>query len=227
MLNFPCLILKVNSCLFSSFPFDNTQFHPQMGTLNTISGLFPWKGHSRIPVGCHIAWVMKWRCWCLLGTIGGQGLGVLCPSQQRTRLPWVACLAPPNGKLFSISSLTTIVCVCVLSHSDSLRPTDYSPPGSSVHGIFQVRTLEWVAISFSGESSQPKNCTCISYVDRQILYYLSHQGSPSQVKSVHNHCQQFHTRCSALALTLIPKDEARSYLPKEKCHIIFCTRSQK
>ena len=29
-------------------------------------------------------------------------------------------------------------------------PMDYSPPGSSVHGIFQARIPEWVAISFSG-----------------------------------------------------------------------------
>ena len=28
-------------------------------------------------------------------------------------------------------------------------PMDHSPPGSSVHGIFQVRVLEWVAIAFS------------------------------------------------------------------------------
>ena len=28
-------------------------------------------------------------------------------------------------------------------------PMDYGPPGSSVHGIFQARVLEWVAISFS------------------------------------------------------------------------------
>ena len=28
-------------------------------------------------------------------------------------------------------------------------PTDGSPPGSSAHGILQVRILEWVAISFS------------------------------------------------------------------------------
>ena len=32
-------------------------------------------------------------------------------------------------------------------------PLDYSPPGSSVHGILQARILEWVAISFSRESS--------------------------------------------------------------------------
>ena len=32
-------------------------------------------------------------------------------------------------------------------------PKDYSPPGSSVHGILQARILEWVAISFSRVSS--------------------------------------------------------------------------
>ena len=46
------------------------------------------------------------------------------------------------------------VCVCSVM-SDSLRPVNCippmgcSPPGSSVHGIFQARRLEWVAISFS------------------------------------------------------------------------------
>ena len=33
------------------------------------------------------------------------------------------------------------------------NPMDCSPPGSSVHGIFQARVLEWVAISFSRGSS--------------------------------------------------------------------------
>ena len=32
-----------------------------------------------------------------------------------------------------------------------------SPPGSSIHGIFQARILEWVAISFSMGSSQPRD----------------------------------------------------------------------
>ena len=35
--------------------------------------------------------------------------------------------------------------------SDSPQPMDCSPPGSSVHGIFQARVLEWGAIAFSGE----------------------------------------------------------------------------
>ena len=32
-------------------------------------------------------------------------------------------------------------------------PMDCSPPGSSIHGIFQARILEWVAVSFSRGSS--------------------------------------------------------------------------
>ena len=39
---------------------------------------------------------------------------------------------------------------------------DYSPPASSVHEISQARILEWVAISFSRGSSQPRDWTCVS-----------------------------------------------------------------
>ena len=41
-------------------------------------------------------------------------------------------------------------------------PMDCSPPGSSVHGIFQARILEWVAMTCSRESSPPRDPTCIS-----------------------------------------------------------------
>ena len=59
-----------------------------------------------------------------------------------------------------------------------------SPPASSVRGIFQARILEWGAISFSRESSQPKEQThvsCVSCIGRQILYH--HVGSPSHIPS--------------------------------------------
>ena len=68
--------------------------------------------------------------------------------------------------------------------SDSCGPMDCSPPGSSVHGISQVRILEWVAISFSRESSRPRDQICISCVTGgllhcwRILYQLRHQRSP-------------------------------------------------
>ena len=41
---------------------------------------------------------------------------------------------------------------------------DCSPPGSSVHGIFQARTLQWVAIPFSRGSSHPRDQTRASWV---------------------------------------------------------------
>ena len=49
------------------------------------------------------------------------------------------------------------VCVCVSCSvvSDSVTPTDCSPPGSSVRGILQARILEWVAISSPGDLPNP------------------------------------------------------------------------
>ena len=41
-------------------------------------------------------------------------------------------------------------------------PVDYSPPGSSVRGILRARILEWIAISFSRGSSQPRDRTRVS-----------------------------------------------------------------
>ena len=43
-------------------------------------------------------------------------------------------------------------------------PMDYSLPGSSVHGISLARILEWVVISSSRGSSQPRVGTHVSYV---------------------------------------------------------------
>ena len=43
-------------------------------------------------------------------------------------------------------------------------PMDCSPPGSSIHGIFQARVLEWVAISFLRGSSQPRDGTQVSHI---------------------------------------------------------------
>ena len=43
-------------------------------------------------------------------------------------------------------------------------PVDCSLPGSSLHGILQARVLEWVAISFSRGSSQPRDQTQVSRI---------------------------------------------------------------
>ena len=50
-------------------------------------------------------------------------------------------------------------------------PVDCIPPGSSVHRIIQARILEWVAISSSKGSFQPRDGTCVSCIGRQILFH--------------------------------------------------------
>ena len=51
------------------------------------------------------------------------------------------------------------VCLVSQSRPTLCDPVDCSLPGSSVHGIFQARILEWVAISSSRVSSQPRKQT--------------------------------------------------------------------
>ena len=53
---------------------------------------------------------------------------------------------------------------------------DCSPPGSFVHGILQARILEWVAISSSRGSSQPKDRTWVSYIAGEFFTHWG--GSP-------------------------------------------------
>ena len=57
-------------------------------------------------------------------------------------------------------------------------PKDCSPPGSSVRGLLQARTLEWVAMPSSRGSSWPRDWTRVSFIGRWILYHLRPQGSP-------------------------------------------------
>ena len=65
--------------------------------------------------------------------------------------------------------LTVGMCSVV---SDSWQILDYSPLGSSIHGIFQVRILEWVAISSSKGFPDPRiepESVDVSCLVRQIL----------------------------------------------------------
>ena len=68
-------------------------------------------------------------------------------------------------------SCCLVTSVLVLVTQSCLTP--YSIPGSSVHRIFQARTLEWVAISFSRESSQPTDWTQVSCIAGSLFTILS------------------------------------------------------
>ena len=71
-------------------------------------------------------------------------------------MPQFTSLAMLRGKYFIILVAKSCRTLC--------DPINCSPPGSSVHGIFQARILEWVAISFSKGSSQPRDWTHISCI---------------------------------------------------------------
>ena len=77
--------------------------------------------------------------------------------------------------------LSGLLLLCYAQSSPALHdPLDCSPPGSSVHGIFQARILERVAISFSKGISQPRDQTHISCVSCIANWTLHHYaGKPS------------------------------------------------
>ena len=68
-------------------------------------------------------------------------------------------------------------CVHAQSCPSLCDPMNCSLPGSSARGVFQARILEWVAISSSRGSSQPRDRTCISCIGKQVLYHQYHLGS--------------------------------------------------
>ena len=84
---------------------------------------------------------------------------------------------------FSCVSSMCIFLLCMLSQSRQTLcdPLDCSPPGSSIHGIFQARIMEWGAISSPRRSSWPKDQTCFSCwpcIAGGFFTPLSHWGTP-------------------------------------------------
>ena len=68
--------------------------------------------------------------------------------------------------------LLLFVCVCSIM-SNSCDLVDCSLPGSSVHGIFQAKILELVAISYSRGSSRPGNWTQVSCIAGRFFIDLT------------------------------------------------------
>ena len=85
------------------------------------------------------------------------------------------------GVAFLVLHVFDILCVCVSVAQSCLtlhNPIDCSPPGFSVHGIFQARMLEWVAIPFFQGSSQQRDQIQVSCTADRFFTILNHQGSP-------------------------------------------------
>ena len=71
-----------------------------------------------------------------------------------------------------------VLCAKSLQSCQTLcDPMNYSPPGSPVHGILQVRILEWVTLSFSRETSR------FSHMERLGFGHIS-PINPTQIISI-------------------------------------------
>ena len=84
--------------------------------------------------------------------------------------------------------LGSFMCACAVTQScpTLCHPMDFSPSGSSVHGIFQARIL---AIPFSRGSSQPRDWTCISCgfcIGMQILCHYATWEAPRSIRDAVN-----------------------------------------
>ena len=95
--------------------------------------------------------------------------------RQPTRLhcPWDS-----PGKNTGEGCLFLLQCVKVKSESEVAQlcltlcdPMDYSLPGSFVHGIFQARVLEWVAIAFSERVIQDLTIEQQQYFEDLVRQY--------------------------------------------------------
>ena len=131
---------------------------------------------------------------------------LLCQSQDPPgpMTPSLTILFPRST---SQPSSFSSVAVCAQSRPTLCDHMDRSPPGSSVHGIFQARILQWVAMSYSKVSSQPRDQSCISYVScigRQILYHVS-SGKPTGIVSSLSGAVEGHNEMTPVMCHEIPQ----------------------
>ena len=111
--------------------------------------------------------------------------------RQASRLP---CPWDSQGKNTGVGYHFLLHCMKVKNESEVTQscptlgdPMDCSPPGSSIHGIFQARVLEWGAIAFSvARLILDKNCFRLSSVQSLSCVRLFmtpwtavHQAPPS------------------------------------------------
>ena len=107
-------------------------------------------------------------CSSKLNTLPSEQNWYFVSKEKQKHKPWVG--SSQANSICLPTSVAALSCVCAQS-CPSL-----CPPGSSVHGIFQARILEWVAISSSRESCQPRDQTWVSStscIGRWILYHYA------------------------------------------------------
>ena len=127
---------------------------------------------SEVPTGGRPQISASLRSCAILPRPGG-------PAVSQFPSPWWVVLQKgliTNRSLVQPRLVTCCVWWVTQSCPTLCNPMDYNLPCSSVHGIFQARILEWVAISSPRGSSRPRDPThvpCISCIGRWVLYHCT------------------------------------------------------
>ena len=113
------------------------------------------------------------QCSCLENPRDGGAWWVAIYGVSQSRTPLKRLSSSSSSTREYISIFLSISAGSIAQSCPNLySPIDCSLPGSSVHGVFQARILEWVTISYCRGSSRSKDRTCISCIsciDRWIF----------------------------------------------------------
>ena len=124
---------------------------------------------------------------------------------------------PPKNYLFGTKDAPiTLACMYAQSCPTFCDPKDHSPPGSSVHGILQVRVLEWVAMPSRGSSwhrdRTPVSCITgrffITEPPRKPLNTLTTLEIPRFFVAL---CQELGTKTTYI-FVIIPQEHSNWYI---------------
>ena len=116
-------------------------------TSSSIFGLLPWMAvfwGTTLLFSTVVVWMSTILCVCVY----------VCFSLKRKKILIYALTWMNLEGISEVAQSCPTVC----------DPMECSLWGSSVHGIFRARILEWVAISFSRGSSQPRDRTQVSHI---------------------------------------------------------------
>ena len=113
---------------------------------------------------------------------------------------WVPCCPTETTTILLIG----YVCVCVAQSCPTLSsPMDCSPPGFSVHGILQVRILEWITLPSSRGSSRPRDRNQVSCVaSRLFTIWTTREALCSNIKFKKSY--KWNTTCESYPSSSFP-----------------------
>ena len=106
---------------------------------------------------------------------------LVCKGKEQ-RQAWFEWIDKENATLNHLISLPAQSCKSCSTFWD---PMDCSLPGSSIHGILQVRILKWVAMPTSRGPSRPRDGTLVSCITRGF-FTTEPLGNPCMLIKIHN-----------------------------------------